>query len=88
MYVCECVCECVCQGDNRQSDGAGAGAEVLLFRGGGQSELTQERTARQLQGTHSRSNCQVLQLLHVSKHLCIVFIMCACLCVDVQSVLL
>ena len=49
MYVCVCVC--VCQGDNRESDGAGAGAEVLLFRGGGQSELTQKRTAGHLQGT-------------------------------------
>ena len=49
VYVCVFVC--VCQGDNRQSDGAGAGAEVLLFRGGGQSELAEEKTAGHLQGT-------------------------------------
>ena len=59
VYVCVFVCECVCQEGNKQSDGAGTGAEVLLFRGGGQSELTEERTARQLQGTHSRNNCKV-----------------------------
>ena len=47
VYVCVCLCECVCQESNRQSDGAGAGAELILFRGGGQSELTQERTAGQ-----------------------------------------
>ena len=51
VCVCVCVCVHVCQGGNRQSDGAGAGAEVLLFRGGGQSELTQERAAGHLQGT-------------------------------------
>ena len=60
VYVCVFVCECVCQGDNRQSDGAKAGVDVLLFRGGGQSELTQERSASLLEGTHSRNDCQVL----------------------------
>ena len=60
VYVCVCLCVNVCQGDNRQSDGARAGAEVLLFRGGSKSELTQERSARLLEGTHSRNNCQLL----------------------------
>ena len=49
-----CVCLCERKAIYRQSDGsdgAGAQTEVLLFRGGGQSELTQERTAGHLQGT-------------------------------------
>ena len=45
QILCVCVCVCVCV---RPS---GAGAEVLLFRGGGQSELTQERAAGHLKGT-------------------------------------
>ena len=88
--MCVFVCVCVCQGDNRQSDGAGTGAEVLLFRGGGQSELRRELqdTSRELSKALFNSNRQGLELLHVRKHLCVVFIMCACLCVDVHIVLL